>query len=144
MPNAVGGIKLERNYYLLDEGGARRKRFGPEDVISAGSLIGVELQLSATAEREFVHLLDPCPAGFEPVDQISGYHRGSWWSHAYKEVRGTETNFYIRTLYQGTDTFTYHVRAITAGKSLALPARAECMYSPDEVATTAPRTILVD
>ena len=62
------GIVVERSYERFDNG-------APVTRVSEGDLVRVRLRVTVPADREFVALEDPLPAGLEPVDvslQTSG------------------------------------------------------------------------
>ena len=127
MQAKTAGIAVERTYSRVDPDGGRTLLEKGER-LRVGDLIEVKLQAVGQGESDhhFVHLLDPLPAGLEPVHQSSGYERG-----AYRESRLGETHFYFSRLSRWNEVQRYFLRAVTPGKALALPARAECMYSPE-------------
>ena len=71
--------------------------------------------------------------------QLSGYESG-----AYRENRTGETDFFISALSPWNRAHRYHLRAVTAGESLALPARAECMYAPEVSGQSGQRRIGIE
>ena len=125
MQAKTAGIAVERTYSRVNPDGGRTLLEKGER-LRVGDLIEVKLQAvgQGEGERRFVHLLDPLPAGLEPVHQTSGYEGG-----AYRESRLGETHFYLSRLSRWNGVQRYFLRAVTPGKALALPARAECMYS---------------
>ncbi len=68
-------------------------------------------------------------AGFEPVEQRSGYTQNDM--HAFVEYRYERVCFFIRALARGKHSVSYRVRAEIPGKFSALPARAAAMYAPE-------------
>jgi len=122
--------------------------------VAEGQLVRVRLRVTVPAERNFVVLDDPLPAGLEPVDlslrtvspfgaydapyremQSSGWVYGSWdagmWSpFDHKEMRDDRVVFAATYLWKGVHTATYLARATTAGRFLYPPAHAEEMYNP--------------
>jgi uncharacterized protein YfaS (alpha-2-macroglobulin family) len=147
------GIRVERWYEHPSSG---------EPVVSVkeGELVRVRLRVTVPAERHFVVLDDPLPAGLEPVDlslrTVSpfggwdptlleaqdrqaaaqwSWHFGSWdsgvWSaFDHKEMRDDRVIYSAAVLWPGTYTATYLARATTAGTFLYPPAHAEEMYNP--------------
>ena len=57
----IGGIVVERWYERFDDG-------RPVTAVQAGDLVRVRLRVTVPADRAFVAVEDPLPAGLEPVD----------------------------------------------------------------------------
>jgi len=89
-------------------------------------------QRRETAHKNFKQYLvfeDMKPAGFEPVDQRSGYTGNDLG--AYVEFRDNRVVFFARTLARGKHSVAYRMRAETPGRFSALPTRAWAMYAPE-------------
>ncbi|HEX8152955.1 MAG TPA: hypothetical protein VF698_07520, partial [Thermoanaerobaculia bacterium] len=114
----------------------------------AGDLINVTLRVRATKERQFVAVTDPIPAGTEPVEaafattasalvqqQVSeSSSTWRWWERNgwdHVERHDDRVNVFATRLAEGEHTFTYLVRATTAGTFTTAPTRAEEMYEPE-------------
>ena len=138
MVPAEDGIGVERNYYRVAAKG-QRKLLVEGEKLKIGELVEVELILTAADAPGYVHMCDPVPAGLEPLMQLSGYESG-----AYRENRTGETDFFISALSPWNRAHRYHLRAVTAGESLALPARAECMYAPEVSGQSGQRRIGIE
>lgn len=82
----------------------------------------------------------PRAAGFEPESTISRYrwNPGIGW---YEEIRDSGTNFFFDALPQGEYTFTYRIRAATAGTFKVAPATLQPLYAPEFTAYSAGSTI---
>jgi alpha-2-macroglobulin len=147
------GIQVERWYERID---TRR----PVTTVAAGELIRVRVRITVPAERHFVVVDDPLPAGIEVVDPSlrtvnpfgpyqplpgsldpepqlddAGWYFGSWdqngWSaFDYKELRDDRVIFFATMLWKGSYSATYLARATTAGTFVTPPAHAEEMYNP--------------
>jgi hypothetical protein len=90
-----------------------------------------------------VALVDPLPAGFEPVNtKLATARRGrataaerssaSWharWDNI--ELRDDEVRAFRDHMRAGETTLTYRVRASMPGEFSALPAHVEQMYEPE-------------
>jgi len=125
-------LRVERRYF-------RREHRGDETVlvpldegarIAVGDELEVQLSIAARAPAEYVHLRDPRPAGFEPVESASGW-RFSTGLAAYQEIRDSGTNFFFERLPQGEHTLKHRLRAATAGTFRAAPAELQSMYAPE-------------
>ena len=79
---------------------------------------------------EYLLFEDMKPAGFEPLQLRSGrsYDRGICSNTEFRDER---TAFFVTWLSQGKHKLSYKLRAEIPGTLRALPARGECMYSPE-------------
>ncbi len=127
------GFEMTRSY-AASEGTPSAGRF------AAGSLVRVTLKVSTTKERSFVAITDPIPAGFELVDAALATTASAptgnpqdneliYFDHI--ERHDDRIDLFANRLPPGTHTFTYLVRATTAGTFRTPPARASQMYEPE-------------
>jgi uncharacterized protein YfaS (alpha-2-macroglobulin family) len=133
-------LRLKRAYYrrvprVLEENGTRRVTHELEPVASLAAVTSgeeVEVQLTIESPTAYDHLLleDPKPAGFEPVDLVSGTRYGDGLC-SNMELRDERVAFFITHLAQGTQVIRYVLRAETPGHYHALPARGYAMYAPE-------------
>jgi uncharacterized protein YfaS (alpha-2-macroglobulin family) len=129
-------IAVEREYRLA---GSKESATG----FRRGDLVEVRLTLDVPEESWYVVVDDPLPAGFEAVNERLGtashqaaayeepvYH---WQYYGYnrKDVRDERVSLFIDQLPPGQHTFTYLMRATTAGTFVALPAQVYPMYEPE-------------
>jgi uncharacterized protein YfaS (alpha-2-macroglobulin family) len=147
------GVRIARSYAPYVEKGARPAATS----FKAGDLIRVTLTLQLTTERRYLAVTDPLPAGVEPVeswfattaaslgaqqdDQGNGDASWmSWWERGgfdHVERHDDRVELFATRLSAGRHTFTYVVRATTAGTFRTAPARAEEMYAPEISGRTA-------
>ena len=152
------GIRVDRSYAPYVENGSRpaATRF------NAGDLVRVTLTLQLTKERRFVAVTDPLPAGFEPVESWFASSAASlakaqdeqgdsgdwtaWWRRGgfdRVERHDDRVELFATRLSEGTHTFSYIIRATTAGTFRTAPARAEEMYEPEVFGRTATAVVEV-
>ena len=131
-------LKLERRYYRVGKEG-EKDLVKEGEVFQKGEVIEVELEVLGEEGLEFLHLRDAIPAGFEPLVSSSGYAGG-----AYRESRTGEAHFFLTTLSDWNRTQRYRVSVVTEGKSLALPAAVECLYSPEVRGRSGAREVVVE
>ncbi len=151
------GIRIGRSYAPYVETGTRPA----STTFKAGDLVRVTLTLQLTKERRFVAVTDPLPAGFEPVESwfatsaanlskqqdTQGDVSGSWftwWQRGgfdHVERHDDRVQLFATRLGEGRHTFSYVVRATTAGTFRTAPAHAEEMYEPEVFGRTATATI---
>jgi len=152
------GIRIARSYAPYVETGTRPAAMA----YKAGDLVRVTLTLNLTKERRFVAVTDPLPAGFEPVEswfatsaatlateQERGESDGdwtTWWERGgfdHVERHDDRIQLFATRLSEGRHTFTYVVRATTAGTFRTAPAHAEEMYEPEVFGRTATTVVEV-
>jgi hypothetical protein len=138
------GIAVGRSYAVAGDEGTET----PATAFSAGDLIRVTLELRLTKERRFVGVIDPLPAGFEPLDAAFAttartlaesaatsegpalpWLRAGGFDHV--ERHDDRVVLAATMLGAGTHRFSYLVRATRPGSFVAGPARAEEMYTPE-------------
>jgi uncharacterized protein YfaS (alpha-2-macroglobulin family) len=133
-------LRLKREYFkrvprVVEKDGARRLEHDLVPIQSLGSVASgdeVEVKLTIEAPTAYDHLVfeDPKPAGFEPVDLVSGSRYGDGLC-SNMELRDERVAFFITHLAQGTQVIRYTLRAETPGSYHALPAHGYAMYAPE-------------
>ena len=154
---------MERRYEPFIAGGASPPA---ATTYAAGDLVRVTLTFRLTKERRFVAVTDPLPAGFEAVEswfattasdlaasQDSQTNEGgdaanwlNWWRYSgfdRVERHDDRIQLFATRLDEGEHTFSYIVRATTAGTFRTAPARAEEMYEPEVFGRTGTTVIEV-
>ncbi|MGE0815739.1 MAG: MG2 domain-containing protein [Vicinamibacterales bacterium] len=144
------GFSIERRYEPYVETGPA----APATSYAAGDLVRVTLTFRLTKERRYVAVTDPLPAGFEAVEswfattasdlaaaQDRQANEGgdasdwrNWWRFSgfdRVERHDDRVQLFATRLAEGVHTFSYIVRATTAGSFRTAPARAEEMYEPE-------------
>ena len=131
----------------------------PVDVIKAGSLVLVTLQIVVPKESLFVVVDDPLPAGFEAVnatfltesdeaqrrlEALAQKDNRPWWQgFDHIEIRDNKILLFADSLLPGIHTHRYLARALTFG-SFALPGtKAEGMYEPEVFGRSAERPVKI-
>lgn len=134
LPAAAHGdlLRVERRYFRRDRS-ASETRLVPlaeGERIAVGDELEVQLSIAARAPAEYLHLRDPRPAGFEPVESASGWRYQTGLA-AYQEIRDSGTHFFFEWLPQGEFTLKHRLRAATAGTFRVAPAELQSMYAPE-------------
>lgn len=139
---ASHGFHVKRSYSAVDD---------PEDVVQGedgrviikrGARVRVELTMVAPARRYHVALVDPLPAGLEPMNPaISGNEppakRGagtrpwSWTWYGHQNMRDERVEAFSTQVYSGSYEYAYIARATTPGVFVVPPTKAEEMYHPE-------------
>jgi alpha-2-macroglobulin len=157
LPVAEDGIRVERTYAPYVEDGDKPAATS----FAAGDLVRVTLTVTVPQERRFVAVRDPLPGGAEAVDgwfrttaldlardravpnadddgPLAWFDRGGF---DHVEKYDDRVELFATRLAQGRHTFTYLVRATTAGTFRAPGASAEEMYAPEVNGRSAPVTL---
>ncbi|HEU4560441.1 MAG TPA: alpha-2-macroglobulin family protein, partial [Longimicrobium sp.] len=145
------GFVVNRSYEAVDD---------PRDVVlgadgqwrvKAGARVRVTVTMTAPSRRVHVALVDPMPAGFEPVNpELQGsqdtppgsatagagraLEYGWWWRvywYQHQNLRDDRAEAFTSLLPAGTYSYQYVARATTPGRFIVPPPRAEEMYSPE-------------
>ncbi len=151
LPPADHGFVVSRLYEGADK---------PEDVrrdpdgtwrVKAGSKVRVRVTMVAQSRRYHVALVDPIPAGLEPMNAAlavtgeipkdpkaaesnSKNNRYWYWSRTWYEhqnMRDERVEAFASLLWEGVWDYAYVARATTPGTFVVPPAKAEEMYAPE-------------
>ncbi|MFO0664057.1 MAG: alpha-2-macroglobulin family protein [Polyangiaceae bacterium] len=148
LPPADHGFTVTRIYEPVDS---------PDDVkrdaegnwhVKAGAKVRTRVTMVAPARRHHVALVDPIPAGFEPMNAalaVTGpiprdtkanenHPSWFWWSRTWYEhqnMRDERVEAFASLLWDGVHEYVYVARATTLGTFVVAPPKAEEMYSPE-------------
>jgi uncharacterized protein YfaS (alpha-2-macroglobulin family) len=142
------GFAVERRYEALDDPKDVVRNADGSWAIKAGARVRVRLTMVAEARRYHVALVDPLPAGLEPLnpalavtgalpqDQKGAAARGRfwWWMRTWYEhqnMRDERVEAFASLLWAGVHEYSYVARATTPGNFVVPPTRAEEMYAPE-------------
>jgi uncharacterized protein YfaS (alpha-2-macroglobulin family) len=149
------GFVVERKYEAIDDPADVKRETDGTWVIRAGARVRVHLSLSNSARRYHVALVDPLPAGLEPLNpelatterlpdasseegvarggngiyDYYWYWRGTWYEH--QNLRDERVEAFTSLLWEGVHEYTYFARATTPGLFVVPPTKAEEMYAPE-------------
>ncbi len=153
------GFLVKRTYEAVDN---------PDDVrqdedgvwhIRAGARVRVRLTMVAPSRRTHVALVDPLPAGLEPVNPAlavaesippdpneAGRDWWYWWWRWYEHqnLRDERVEAFTTLLWEGAYEYSYLARATTPGTFVAPPAKAEEMYHPEVFGRSASDWVIVE
>lgn len=103
-------------------------------VMTRGDVLRVTLTVAASAERNWVVVNDPVPAGATIINDAGGQSallaRSGGTQPSYVERGGAEWRGYYAWVPRGTFSVSYSVRLNSAGRFVLPPSRVEAMYSP--------------
>ena len=154
------GFTVERSYEGADDPADVRRADDGTWHIRAGARVRVRLTMVAPSRRYHVALVDPLPAGLEPMNPalaVTGAIPGDggsevgvvgasglggpgrpghwgWWSRTWfdhQNLRDDRVEAFSALLWEGVHTYTYVARATTPGTFVVPPPKAEEMYAPE-------------
>ena len=135
------GFVVQRSYEAVgDPGDVWLDGDGVWHVL-AGAEVRVNVSMVNDSRRTNMVLIDPLPAGFEPLNPAlavtgdvdvrdgSGWWWWTWYRH--QNLRDDRAEAFATYLWAGTHEYSYVVRATTPGTFVVPPARAEEIYAPE-------------
>ena len=142
------GFVVTRTYEAVDD--PKHVWRTPDGVwhVKAGARVRVKLNMVNENRRYHVALVDPMPAGFEPmnpalavtgpipVDPNQQKARGAYWWwygpwYEHQNMRDERVEAFASLLWEGVHTYEYVARATTPGNFVVPPPKAEEMYMPE-------------
>jgi uncharacterized protein YfaS (alpha-2-macroglobulin family) len=156
------GFVVQRTYEAVDD---------PNDVVrekdgtwrmKAGSRVRVKLSMVNENRRYHVALVDPMPAGLEPMNPAlavtgpiptnpkadSGGRGRYWWWYGpwyeHQNMRDERVEAFASLLWEGVHTYEYIARATTPGNFVVPPTKAEEMYMPETFGRAASDRVIVE
>jgi len=154
-PDALDrGFTVTRSYEAVDDSTDVRRDADGTWRVRAGARVRVRVNMVAPSMRTHVALVDPLPAGFEPLNpelRGTGFTDAphlvpsppdarrrppprqpvrSWW-FVHQNLRDDRAEAFATLLPAGVYEYTYLARATTPGTFVVPPPRAEMMYEPE-------------
>jgi hypothetical protein len=146
LPAESRGFTVERRYRGLDDPADVTRDAQGDWTVKAGARVEVEVSMVVTERRYHVALVDPLPAGLEPLNPAllgtppvstggSVDRNQSWWRwwrwYEHENLRDERAEVFASLLYPGVYTYRYTALATTPGEYVLPPTKAEEMYSPE-------------
>jgi alpha-2-macroglobulin len=148
LPPLDAGFTVERSYEAVDDPADVRLRDDGTWAIKAGARVRVRVRMVAPTRRYHVALVDPVPAGLEPLNpvlattgalpddpQAQARSRGPWWWfrpwYEHQNMRDERVEAFTTLLWEGVHVYDYVARATTPGRFVVPPPKAEEMYHPE-------------
>ncbi|MBL4635538.1 MAG: hypothetical protein JKY56_16885, partial [Kofleriaceae bacterium] len=155
------GFAVERSYEGVDDAGDVIRKPDGSWEIKAGARVRVRLTMVAENRRYHVALVDPLPAGLEPMNpalavtgsipQDAGSSNNRlgrywWWNRTWYEhqnMRDERVEAFTSLLWAGVHKYSYVTRATTPGRFVVPPTKAEEMYFPETFGRSASDIVVV-
>lgn len=154
------GFVVERKYEAVDHAEDVRRDADGTWHIKAGAKVRVRLTMVAQARRYHVALVDPLPAGLEPMnpalavtgsipddEKDQNAKRPWWWWRQWFEhqnMRDERVEAFTSLLWEGVYDYSYVARATTPGTFVVPPAKAEEMYAPETFGRSASDRVVIE
>jgi hypothetical protein len=148
LPPTDQGFVFSRLYEAIDDPTEVKRDADGTWRVKAGAKVRVRVTMVNQSRRHHVALVDPIPAGFEPMNPalaVTGeipkdpkqeakqsrywYWARTWYEH--QNMRDERVEAFASLLYDGVWDYSYVARATTPGVFVVPPAKAEEMYSPE-------------
>ena len=126
--------------------------------VAAGAEVRVTLTMVNDSRRTNMVLVDPLPAGLEPLnpavavtgelppgpdeDGPDSFWWRTWYQH--QNLRDDRSEAFAFSLRAGTHEYSYVARATTPGTFVVPPARAEEIYAPEVFGRSASDTVVIE
>lgn len=151
------GFVVARTYEAIDDPADVTRAEDGTWTVKAGARVRVRIQMVADNRRYHVALVDPLPAGFEPINPALAVSEsipgdptaqpyGWWWYSTWYEhqnLRDSRAEAFTSLLWDGVYEYTYVARATTPGEFAVPPTKAEEMYSPEVFGRSASDKVIV-
>lgn len=134
------GLTISRSYFHQPKtAGGYAEAVTADNPARLGERITVRVTVTSDRDLDFVHVTDPRPAAFEPVNENKRYFSMSglyWVEHPRyvrwsQSIRDASTEFFFRHFPKGTFAVEYDVFATQTGEfSTGIP-EVECLYAPE-------------
>jgi alpha-2-macroglobulin len=143
------GFSIVRTYESIDDPQDVRHEKDGSWTIKAGTRVKIHLRLYAPTRRYHVALVDPLPAGLEPINpELVGsqpnkppsnststdtayrnWYNSYWFE--FQNLRDAQAEAFTSLLSEGVYDYSYTARATTPGVFVVPPPKAEEMYQPE-------------
>lgn len=157
VPSLSQGLSVFRTIERVNETGTVIGPVSPDAqgvrTLNAGDMVRVTVRLTSPADRNYVVVNDPLPAGLETInaafatsDQslLQGTGQTRWWgSFNHTEKQDDKVLLFADYLTRGEHTYTYIARATTPGTFVHPPVQSELMYQPEINGRTASGKLVV-
>ena len=148
---------VERTYEAIDDSGDVTRDADGTWHIKPGAEVRVRLTMVADSRRTHVALVDPLPAGLEPlnpelavtgpipVEDDSPPETYWWWQwYEHDNLRDDRVEAFASLLGAGTYEYTYVARATTPGTFIVPPTKAEEIYAPETFGRSGSDVVVVE
>ena len=108
----------------------------PQSTLTIGDRIKVRITIETSRDLDFVQVVDRRAACMEPVNQLSGYHNGAYFS-----PKDNATHYFYGGLAKGKHVIETEYYIDRAGQYETGTCTVQCAYAPEFRGTTHSQTI---
>jgi alpha-2-macroglobulin len=155
------GFVVERRYEPVDDPKDVTKAADGTWHVKAGARVRVRLTMVNENRRYHVALVDPLPAGLEPMNPalaVTGpipqdpkaqqAQNPYWWWYStwyeHQNMRDERVEAFAALLWEGVHSYDYVARATTPGNFVVPPTKAEEMYMPETFGRSSSDRVIVE
>ena len=129
--SAGSGLTVSRSYFHQPEtAGGYAEPVTAGYPARLGERITVRVTVTSDRDLDFVHVTDPRPAAFEPVNQGERYRQQRGLSRT-EQTLDASTEIFFQRFPKGTFAVEYEVFATQTGEFATGVPEVECMYAPE-------------
>ncbi len=125
-------IRIRKEFFKVDQqsGGETMTAIKGGTVLTSGDHVRIRMIVESDRDLEYVSLLDPRGAGFEPGSQLSGYQWKDELSY-YQTQTDMDSRFFFTWFSKGIHVLEYDVLVAHTGTFATGPAQIQCQYAPE-------------
>jgi alpha-2-macroglobulin len=123
-------IELDRKFYKWNSVTNTWEPLSENATLKIADKVKVVISIQTSRRLSYVYIDDKRAAGFEPVENNSGYKWKSGMSY-YQSVRDAGSQFFTETVPAGRHEISYELKVAHEGQFAAGPAVLQCMYKPE-------------
>lgn len=125
-------LKISKSLYreTISASGPVLQPVTPETPLKVGQKVISRIEIRVDRDMEFVYLKDLRPAGFEPLNIISGYRWRDGLGY-YESTRDVSSGFFFEHLPKGVYVFEYPMVAVLRGVFSGGIATIQSLYAPE-------------
>jgi uncharacterized protein YfaS (alpha-2-macroglobulin family) len=161
LPPTDQGFTVLRTYEPVEDDADVKKDETGVWHFKAGKKVRARVTMVAPSRRYHVALVDPIPAGIEPMNPalaVTGvipqdpnaqknndpywYWHSTWYEH--QNMRDERVEAFASLVWEGVHEYVYTARATTPGTFVVPPPKAEEMYSPEVFGRGAGDKVIVE
>ena len=161
LPAADHGFTVERTYEPVDAPGDVTRMDDGAWKFRAGARVRVRVRMVAPTRRYHVALVDPLPAGLEPLNPALAVTQSvpddpsgpgpvrPYWSwmmpwYTHQNLRDDRAEAFSTLVWADVHEYSYVARATTPGRFVAPPAHAEEMYFPETFGRSSTDRVIIE
>lgn len=162
IPAKARGFIVTRTYEFVDNKADVSKDKDGVWHFKSGAAVRVKINFEALGARYHVAMMDPIPAGAEPINSalqgsrqtnsngnIVPFERARWriwnWNwYEHQNLRDHQAEAFASVLWKGNHEFTYMIHATTPGIFRVPPTKVEEMYAEETFGRSSSEQVIIE